>query len=331
KEEEESVQAQEEEEAVQSKEEEESVQAQEEEEAVQSKEEEESVQAQEEEEAVQSKEEEESVQAQEEEDAVQSKEEEESVQAQEEEEAVQSKEEEESVQAQEEEEAVQSKEEEESVQAQEEEEAVQSKEEEDAVQSKEEEDVQQKSSGPSRSTRNVESKLGNYRGAGHTMDAQTTAAMEKSFGNDFSKVRIHTGGYAQEMSKQLRARAFTNGHDIYFNSGQYDPRSKEGKHLLAHELTHTIQQKGTIQKKESNDGLNKSTEITQNGFFEKVWNGLTDLGMSKDNLLQSGARASGRLFGSVAEMIKKYLGEKTPSFIRVLSRRFIKWLSRVSP
>src|SRR5690606_10069691 len=55
-------------------------------------------------------------------------------------------------------------------------------------------------------------------------------------------VNIHTDSQAVEMNKSLGAQAFTYGNDIYFNQGKYNPDSASGKHLLAHELTHTIQQ-----------------------------------------------------------------------------------------
>ena len=67
--------------------------------------------------------------------------------------------------------------------------------------------------------------------------------MESGFGADFSNVRIHNNSEAHGMSKDLNAQAFTHGNDVYFNEGKYSPRSQEGKVLLAHELTHTIQQK----------------------------------------------------------------------------------------
>jgi hypothetical protein len=74
------------------------------------------------------------------------------------------------------------------------------------------------------------------------MDAKTRAEMETGFGADFSQVNIHTGSQAVQMNKELGAQAFTHGKDIYFNEGKYNPNSNAGKHLLAHELTHTIQQ-----------------------------------------------------------------------------------------
>ncbi len=247
--EEEPVQAKEEEEVTQGKEEEEPVQAKEEEEVAHGNEKEEPVQAKEEEEVAQGKEEEEPAQAKEEEEVAQGKEEEEPAQAKEEEEVAQGKEEEEPAQAKEEEEVAQGKEEEEPAQAKEEEEAAQGKEEEEPMQAKEEEkETQQSADNKSKKSESIERKLGAHRGGGHLMDEETQGEMEKSFGNDFSNVRIHTGGYAQDMNKELKAKAFTNGNDIYFNSSQYDPQSESGKRLLAHELTHTIQQKGPINK-----------------------------------------------------------------------------------
>ncbi|WGH74151.1 DUF4157 domain-containing protein [Tenacibaculum tangerinum] len=181
-------------------------------------------------------------------------EEEQPVQKMEEEEAVQSKEEEESIQKQEEEEAVQSKEDEE-VQMMEEEEAVQSKcadcKKEEQVQKQEEEEAVQSKSENTSSTTNTPSFESRLRGGsgGQKMDAQTQGEMESGFGADFSHVNIHNDSEAAQMSKDIGAQAFTHGNDIYFNEGKYNPNSKGGKHLLAHELTHTIQQKGMVQKK----------------------------------------------------------------------------------
>lgn len=80
------------------------------------------------------------------------------------------------------------------------------------------------------------------RGSGSSMDKPLKSFMEDRFGADFSGVRIHTGNYAVQLSRELNAHAFTVGSDIYFNEGKYNPGSTEGRHLLAHELTHTVQQ-----------------------------------------------------------------------------------------
>jgi hypothetical protein len=92
----------------------------------------------------------------------------------------------------------------------------------------------------------ITSRIHATRGSGGRMDSATQLFMGSRFGTDFSSVNIHTGDYAIQMSRDLNARAFTVGNDIYFDSGQYNPGSENGKHLLAHELTHTVQQ-GSVQ------------------------------------------------------------------------------------
>jgi Domain of unknown function (DUF4157) len=79
-------------------------------------------------------------------------------------------------------------------------------------------------------------------GKGSPLPAETLAEMNRSFGMDFSSVRVHHDAAAVRLCCELNAQAFTHGHDIYFNEGKYNPASAEGKHLLAHELTHVAQQ-----------------------------------------------------------------------------------------
>jgi hypothetical protein len=67
--------------------------------------------------------------------------------------------------------------------------------------------------------------------------------MSNRFGVDFSQVKIHTDNEAVQMNRELNANAFTNGSDVYFNEGKYQPGSDQGKKLLAHELTHVTQQR----------------------------------------------------------------------------------------
>ena len=91
---------------------------------------------------------------------------------------------------------------------------------------------------------NLESRLNSSKGGGSPLNSNTKSSMNSAFGADFSKVRIHTGDEAVQMNKELNAQAFTHGNDIYFNQGKYKPTTTAGKHLLAHELTHTLQQNG---------------------------------------------------------------------------------------
>ncbi len=106
----------------------------------------------------------------------------------------------------------------------------------------EEESLQMKSKGGGSAGAGLESQLSQQRGSGQALPGGVQQQMEQGIGADFSKVRIHTNSSAVQMNNQLNARAFTNGADIYFNSGQYQPGQKGGQHLLAHELTHVVQQ-----------------------------------------------------------------------------------------
>jgi hypothetical protein len=77
---------------------------------------------------------------------------------------------------------------------------------------------------------------------GQPLDPLTRSYMEPRFGHDFSRVRLHTGTPAAQSAQALSARAFTVGHDIVFGKHQYVPDSAPGRLLLAHELTHVVQQ-----------------------------------------------------------------------------------------
>src|SRR5262249_51974490 len=68
---------------------------------------------------------------------------------------------------------------------------------------------------------------------------------ESSLGADPSAVRVHTGAASADAATAVGARAYTIGQDIHFNAGQYDPGSRAGQHLLAHEVAHTVQQAGS--------------------------------------------------------------------------------------
>lgn len=83
------------------------------------------------------------------------------------------------------------------------------------------------------------------RGSGQGLSVPLRRFMEPRFGADFSNVRIHADATAQQLARRLSARAFTSGRDIFFGPGQYQPDTAEGRELIAHELTHTLQQDAT--------------------------------------------------------------------------------------
>jgi len=88
----------------------------------------------------------------------------------------------------------------------------------------------------------TEAALAALRGGGQALPGSVREFMEPRFGADFSDVRIHTGSRAAESARAVQAHAFTVGRDLVFGAGQYAPETEAGKRLLAHELTHVVQQ-----------------------------------------------------------------------------------------
>ena len=94
----------------------------------------------------------------------------------------------------------------------------------------------------------IEQKINAKKGSGRSLGNQVKSEMETSFKHDFSKVKIHTDNESAELCSALNAHAFAIGNDVFFNTGKYNPESEVGKELLAHELTHVVQQKNTVQR-----------------------------------------------------------------------------------
>ena len=87
-------------------------------------------------------------------------------------------------------------------------------------------------------------------GAGAPLSAEVRGKMEPRLGGDLSDVRVHTTGESAAAAEGLSAKAFTVGNDVHFGSGEYQPGTKQGDKLLAHELTHVVQgQKSGVQRK----------------------------------------------------------------------------------
>ena len=91
-------------------------------------------------------------------------------------------------------------------------------------------------------SRGVETQIDTLRGGGQPLPESMRAHFEPRFGHDFSGVRLHTGTDAARLARSINAKAFTIGQDVAFGAGQYSPETNTGQRLLAHELTHTIQQ-----------------------------------------------------------------------------------------
>ncbi len=123
---------------------------------------------------------------------------------------------------------------------------------------KEEEMVQAKSVKERVATPEIESRIHSSIGYGVKLPESSNQFMSSAIGADFSGVKIHTDSSAVQMNRQLNARAFTYGNNIFFNSGEYNPHSSSGKNLLAHELTHVVQQ-GSAQTANSGSHVQKKS------------------------------------------------------------------------
>jgi len=88
----------------------------------------------------------------------------------------------------------------------------------------------------------LESAILGARGQGQPLSDGVRQPMERAFGADFGRVRVHNDAQADSLNRSIQARAFTTGQDVFFRQGEFRPGSSEGKRLLAHELTHVVQQ-----------------------------------------------------------------------------------------
>jgi hypothetical protein len=103
----------------------------------------------------------------------------------------------------------------------------------------------------------IEDAIQHKRGGGQALDRGVRRQMESSFQADFSNVRVHHDAQADTLNGAVNARAFTTGQDIFFRQGAYNPGTSGGRELLAHELTHVVQQNG--------DGIRPKLAVSEPG------------------------------------------------------------------
>ncbi|MGC2696892.1 MAG: DUF4157 domain-containing protein [Candidatus Angelobacter sp.] len=114
------------------------------------------------------------------------------------------------------------------------------------------------------------------RSPGQPLDAQTRTFFEPRFGHDFSQVRVHADSRAAESARSVHALAYTSGLDVVFGSGQFAPDTKAGQRLLAHELTHVVQQSQSrnrpVQRKLEVGPANDALEQEAERFAQQITN-----------------------------------------------------------
>ncbi len=161
----------------------------------------------------------------------------------------------------------------------------------------------------------IESRIRSVRFSGKPLERKVKEEFENRFGVSFNDVRVHTGSYADRLNRKLNSDAFTYGSDIFFRSGRYSPETVEGKKLIAHELTHVIQQRGGL----SGRRISRSPRKIQRGIWswikEKVKRGVEavrDLGRKVGELALDVKNA---ILGKAADFAQRIPGFKLLVFL----------------
>ena len=132
----------------------------------------------------------------------------------------------------------------------------------------------QPSSGGIAATPQVEATIHQAHGSGQAIPAPVRTPLEQALGADFRGVRVHTDARADHLNRSLQARAFTTGHDIFFRRGEYNPGGSGGREVLAHELTHVVQQNGSttalVVQRDSGAGTKPRTFSTDGRYLIKL-------------------------------------------------------------
>jgi hypothetical protein len=136
--------------------------------------------------------------------------------------------------------------------------------------------AQRSESGPTDLDEETASTINSQRGAGHALDTDIAEKAGGAMGQDFSDVNVHTDSQADELSQSLGATAFTTGNDIFFREGAYNPGSGDGQRLISHELTHVVQQGGSVPGAQG-----KMTVNDPNDQFEAEADSVADTIMNK--------------------------------------------------
>lgn len=116
----------------------------------------------------------------------------------------------------------------------------------------------------------LESAINSARGGGQPLEAGLQQSMGQAMGADFSGVRIHTDDQSDRLNQSLQAKAFTTGQDVFFRQGEYNPGNRRGQELLAHELTHVVQQNGGAVQRTVKRSQAGSPQLQEEGEWMKA-------------------------------------------------------------
>ena len=141
---------------------------------------------------------------------------------------------------------------------------------------------------------------------GQSLPRATRAFFEPRFGHDFSQVRVHADARAARLAQAMQARAFTQGRDVVFGAGQYAPGTPAGQRLLAHELTHVVQQGAA----RAQPGAAMSPLVSehcsdriQGSFLGDLWEGVKSVGRTVGGAIAGAAEWVGGALASAARWV----------------------------
>lgn len=197
-------------------------------------------------------------------------------------------------------------------------------------QEEEEELLQPKTSGGAKPTiePGIAQNINSLKGSGQPLPASERAFFEPRFGIDFSKVRVHSNSRAATSANSINARAFTLGRDLVFAAGQYAPGTSSSRRLMAHELTHVIQQQGVAAGNRSLDPSrqSKTDQMASRVIEERSINtGLGQAPLALQRQRATPGRASRSVSRAVAQQtIEAYLQRASAAQSKGLLRRTLK-------
>jgi pimeloyl-ACP methyl ester carboxylesterase len=132
----------------------------------------------------------------------------------------------------------------------------------------------------------LEASIQQIKGRGQPLIAAIRQPMEQALGADFRDVKIHTDSKADRLNQSIQAKAFTTGRDILFRQGEYNPSSRGGQELLAHELTHVIQQTGNLQLSSPTEQTSSTETDRSNLANSQNRNQIASVSHASTNLIQ---------------------------------------------
>ena len=186
----------------------------------------------------------------------------------------------------------------------------------------------------------LESSIQSARGGGQSLDPNLQTKMGQAMGADFSGVKVHTDAQSDQLNKSIQAKAFTTGQDVFFRQGAYEPSSRDGQELIAHELTHVVQQNsGKVQRSPLQDIVQRDDTLpvpTVGGyggdsiegggnfleFLDDAANALKTVRDPNSGMIEkgiSGGKALGSLTGTVIAGLKANEIETMTSCLEAMS------------